>query len=256
MTSRSFKFVHWNILKLPKYKNNNFEHDDNISKILNKLKPSIVSLCEVTNYDQLYNISKGMHNMIPYFVKSLDTHTEQNCGILSKFIPFHFPSKFTKRVSKHCITKYIFGNMKIAIISCHLLANPHSEFILQQRQLQAIELKSKINSLIYDGHEVILAGDLNDFDNNIRDANNSKSITKVLEILKEKNMINTDFLIDKQNRHTFTFNNKNVMLDHILVTPALLKSITNINIERVRNRSIDDSDHDPIIIEFDLSKSQ
>lgn len=251
----SFRFVYWNILKLHKNATNKQLHDERIANVICRLKPNIVSLCEVSDKEQLdyigEKISTSRRKFSSYFVKSTDTRTCQNTGLLTTIKPIITPFVFSKHISKHYMAQFRFGQLNFALISCHLLANPQSEHTIVQRERQARELKLKIDSLVNSGCDVLLAGDLNDFDNDVQDASSSKSISNVLSIIKDNNALrNINNLIRQNDRYTYTYERNNVMIDHVLVTKGLYNAIKKISIHHIKEKTINDSDHDPIVVDF------
>lgn len=252
---KSLRFLYWNILKLQNNAPNKQSHNKLIAEVIFKLKPNIVSLCEVSDKEQLDYIktqtSTYNHIFSSHFVKSTDTRTYQNTGLLTTIVPTVVPYVFSKHISKHYVAQFKIEKLNIALISCHLISNPQCEIKMQQREKQAHELKIKVESLIESGYEVLLAGDLNDFDNDVRDASSSKSMTNVLSIIKMNGLIKTtNNLIKHKDRYTYTYENKNIMIDHVLMTNGLYKLIKKVSIHHIKEKTIDDSDHDPIIIDF------
>jgi exonuclease III len=250
----SFRFLHWNILKLHKTATNKISHIKKVSDVISTLNPNIASLCEVSNLEELEIIAKLQKTRFTsHFVKSTDTRTGQNCGLITTFKPIVEPHIFSKKISKHFVSQFSIGKIKFALIGCHLISNPQSETNVKQRELQAFELKLQVDSLVDSGFEVILAGDINDFDNNIKDTSSSRSISNVVDIIKcNNNLMTISNFIRKSNRYTFQFEGNNVMLDHIFVTPRMHKLIKNVKIHHIKEKTIDDSDHDPIIIDFNV----
>lgn len=249
MKVNSFRFLHWNILKLHKNAKNYDSHTQKISQTVKFLSPNISSLCEITNFNQL----KTFDFQYKYFVKSKDTKTGQNCALISSIKPDINPYMFSNKISKHFISYFTIFNVKIALIGCHLLANPQSMHINNQREKQALVLQTKIKSLIQNNYEILLAGDINDFDNDICDASFSKSYSNVIEIIKNNgNLINLSKKLQQKDRYTYNFNNKNVMIDHIFTTQKLYNKIKHVDIYHIKEKTIDDSDHDPIIVDFCL----
>jgi len=245
----SLRVLHWNILKLRKTATNHISHIENISKTISHFDPTICSLCEISNSEQLEKINLKYK----YFVKSRDVTTGQNCAMLSNIEPIIKPHIFSKHISKHYLSVFQMGKIKIAMIGCHLYAKPHLEENIKKRELQATELENKIKLLIDTNHQIILAGDINDYDDYICDASNSKPISNVVNIIKSNGkLLNVCNKIEQSNRYTYTFNNNNILIDHVFVTPLLYDLINNVKIHHIKNKINDDSDHNPMIIDFCL----
>jgi hypothetical protein len=87
-------------------------------------------------------------------------------------------------VSKHYITEFKLSNMNIALIGAHFVAIPTDSSRCAQREGQASVLQPVISNYVSKGYEVILIGDLNDFDGVVLDVNSNKPTSQVLSILK------------------------------------------------------------------------
>ena len=87
-------------------------------------------------------------------------------------------------VSKHYITEFVFNGFNIAFISAHLIAIPSDPARCSQREAQASILQSVIYYYINHNYEVIMIGDLNDYDAEVLDLNNNEPTSQVVDILK------------------------------------------------------------------------
>ena len=221
-----------------------------------------------------------------------DTSTGQNVGMLTLIDPiinlFRTETKYsypisgsqcnyvgtgTTGVSKHYITKFEMNGLKIAMISAHLLAYPTDSSRCSAREAQAQVLQEQIAGFIVEGLEVILLGDLNDFDNLIPDVNSNIPISKVLDILKgnaglysgEYELKSISDKIPQSQRYSEYWDansdcvvqpNEFAMIDHILLTPNLYNLVTNAFSYHMYPHSCDkttyNSDHDPVVIDFEF----
>ena len=179
-------------------------HLSYVSNVLNDLDPDLVNFCEVEGCDELNLVINGSSYYKPYLKKGTDTSTGQNVGMITKVDPLvnlyrtetkvSYPvpgskcgytgSPGSSGVSKHYITEYNFGNLKTAFIAAHLLAYPTDTARCAQREAQAQVLQYVVYDYILKGYEIILLGDMNDFDAEVLDINSDKPISKVLDILK------------------------------------------------------------------------
>ena len=243
-------------MKLNKHAKNKEDHLNCIIKSINQMTPDIISMCELSNKDELdyikYKLNNNDKKYFSYFIKSNDTHTEQNNSLISLVEPTITPHTFSNKISKHYTTTFDFQKVKLSLVSCHLLAFPNKIERIKQREDQAKILSCHVNNLVKNNHEVILAGDLNDTDNDVQDTNMSKSMSNVLDIIKGNILTNTNNKIKQCNRYTYIHNNKKIMLDHVLVTTKLYNSIKKVSIKHIKNKSQDDSDHDPIMVDFNI----
>ena len=176
-------------------------------------------------------------------------------------------------VSKHYITEFKLGSMNVAMIGAHLLAIPTDPARCVQREGQAQVLQNIVSSYIQKGYEVIVIGDMNDYDGEILDINSDKPTSRVLDFLKgldgEKKgtytLINIATKIGQSERYSDWWNSDNncntssqqdlSMIDHILVTSGINKKITNAFIYHGYKDYCGkwDSDHWPVVIDINTS---
>jgi exonuclease III len=239
-------------------------HLNQVSTIIDELKPDIINLCEVEGCDELTMLSRSIKNIeyYPYNIKGKDTSTGQNVGMLTLIDPLINLYRSEERVtypipgslcgytgtptdtgvSKHYITEFEINGIQFAMIGAHLIAFPTDKFRCAEREAQSQILQNVIYGYVSKGMEVIFLGDLNDFDAEVLDANNNKPLSMVLDILKgsagihagKYKLFNIATNIAKESRFTDWWDqNKNCnststefsMIDHILVTPLLQEKI-------------------------------
>ena len=268
-------------------------HLNTVAKIIDKLNPDIINLCEIEGCDELNMLKDVLSNgssYTSYLKKGTDTATGQNVGLLTRVDPmvslYRTESKYSypiinstcgytgypssSGVSKHYITEFILDNMNIALISAHLIAIPTDPARCAQREAQAYVLQSVISEYINKDYEVILLGDFNDYDDEIVDANNDKPISKVLSILKghftDYTLYSIAETIVKQERYSDWWDSDNncdtssqsdySMIDHILVTDAIRKNIINAFIyhEYTGSCTTYNSDHYPVVVDLVFTK--
>jgi len=267
-------------------------HLEYVSKIINEINPDIINLCEVEGCDELNLLSEKLNaNYIPYLKKGTDSSTGQNVGMLTQIDPLidlyrtedraDYPIIGSKcgytgapgntGVSKHFITEYKLYDRNVAFISAHLLAYPTDPSRCAQREAQAQVIQNVIYSYYKKDYEIIMLGDLNDYDAEILDMNNNDPISQVLDILKGNvginkglfQLINLAEIIPKEKRFTewwdVNADCKPVqqgysMIDHILVTPFLREKVKDIYIYQNYSQFCGtyNSDHYPVIFEFEL----
>lgn len=263
-------------------------HIDYISNVINELQPDTVNICEVEGCDELQEIiSRTTVDFAPYLLRGTDTATGQNVGILTKVDPIlnlyrtdnriaypipnstcnYTGSNGTYGVSKHYITEMKFGNTNIAVIGAHLLAFPTDKQRCAEREAQSQVIQQIIYDYIQKDYEIILSGDLNDFDGIILDANNNYPISSVLDILKgirgtykytlksvgdkmPQSMRFSDWY-DK-NEDCTSSSNEFSQIDHILVTPNLYDKIYQVFMYQAYKEYCGTyhSDHYPLVIDF------
>jgi exonuclease III len=267
------------------------EHLSYISSVVKELQPDIINFCEIEGCDEL-NMLKGQldSSYNPYLKKGTDTSTGQNVGLLTRIDPLvnlyrseekiAYPiagskcgsttSSGTSGVSKHYITEFYLGNMKVALIGAHLLAIPTDPSRCVQREAQAQVLQNIVSSYIQKGYEIILLGDMNDYDAEILDINSDKPTSRVLDIMKGLDgqkkgtytLTNIAYRIEKQERYSDWWDSDNncnttsqkdySMIDHILVTSKIDKTIINAYMYHGYKEYCGkiNSDHYPVIVDF------
>ena len=269
-------------------------HLSYVADVINKLEPDIINLCEVEGCDELNILKEQLgedgSSYNPYLKIGTDTGTGQNVGMLTKIDPIvslyrseeriSYPINGTKcgttdasgttGVSKHYITEFILGGMNVAMIGAHLLAIPTDPARCVQREAQAQVLQNIVSSYITKGYEIILLGDMNDYDGEILDLNSNKPTSRVLDIMKgldgqqkdKYNLINVASRITQTERYSDWWNSDNncntasqkdfSMIDHVLVTSNIDEKILSAYIYHDYNEYCGkwDSDHYPVIIDF------
>ena len=265
-------------------------HLSYVSNVVDYLQPDIINFCEIEGCDELNMLRAidGTYN--PYLKKGADTATGQNVGMLTRIDPvvdlYRSEEKIaypvagskcgatnvtgTTGVSKHYITEFVIANRNIAFIGAHLLAIPDEPSRCVQREGQAQILQNIISSYIDKQYEIIVIGDMNDYDSEILDVNSNKPISRVLDILKgvdgEKrgtyNLTNVAYRIEQSERYSEWYDSDNncdtssmkdySMIDHILVTPDLDKLIVDAFIYHGYKEYCGkwNSDHFPVVVDF------
>ena len=267
-------------------------HLQYVSKIIKDINPDIINFCEVEGCDELNLLKNNLDSSyLPYLKKGKDSSTGQNVGIMTRVDPivdlyrteerisypingstcgYTGPSD-TSGVSKHYITEYNIDNLKMAFIGAHLIAFPTDSTRCAQREAQAQVIQNVIYSYIKKNYEVILIGDLNDFDSEVLDANNNKPFSRVLDILKGNfgiyegsyQLQNAAELIPKKERFTAWWDSNNncksvstefSMIDHILLSPLLREKVIEVSIYQEYEEFCGtyNSDHYPVVIKLAL----
>jgi exonuclease III len=269
------------------------KHLSYVSKVISELKPDIINLCEVEGCDELNEVKNYLDDSyVPYLKKGTDTSTGQNVGMLSRIDPIidlyrseekiAYPisgtkcgstsSSGTSGVSKHYITEFDLGVYKVALIGAHLLAIPTDPSRCVQREAQAQVLQNIVYGYIGRGYEIILIGDMNDYDGEILDKNDDMPTSRVLDIMKGLDgqkkgtyeLTNIAVSIKKDERFTDWWDSDNncnttsqkdySMIDHILVTDNVYSNIVNAYIYHGYDEYCGkwNSDHYPIVVDFEF----
>jgi exonuclease III len=263
-------------------------HMNCVADVLTTLNADIVHLCEIEGLSELELLKQTGYES--YLVPSTDSATGQNVALLSRIAPSKQPYRIDTKVvypvagtncqagvsgmegvSKHIITEFNFtgffntpstdGGFAIALIGAHLLAQPYDVERCVKREAQATVLRNIMDDYLAKGYEVILLGDLNDFDD--MDTVNPP-ISQVLAILKGDTMFNLADWLDEKEKYSnwwdsdgncSTSSSKDYsMIDHILVSDGLLGLVEDVSIYHGYDIYCGkwDSDHYPVIVDFDL----
>lgn len=258
-------------------------HLDYIANVIETLNPDTVHLCEVEGCDELASLisETSTTSYKPYLIKGSDSATGQNVGIITKIDPivslyrtenrveYPIPNSTcgytgepgTSGVSKHLITEFVIQNIPIALIGTHLLAYPTDKTRCAEREAQAQILQSVISEYVDKGYEVIVSGDLNDFDGVILDANSNKPISSVLDILKGGVLRTVGEKITQEDRFSDWYDqngncqstaNEFSQIDHILVSSKLYDHISGAFMYHAYKEYCGtyDSDHYPLVVDF------
>ena len=267
-------------------------HMSYVTNVIRDLNPDIINFCEIEGCDELNMLKDQLDSSLynSYLKKGTDTATGQNVGILTKIDPLTnlyrseekiaYPiansqcgsttASGTSGVSKHYITEFNLGDMNVAVIGAHLLAIPTDPARCVQREAQAQVLQNIVSSYIQKDYEIILLGDMNDFDAEVADINSDKPTSRVLDIMKGLDgqkkgtyaLTNVAYRMPQQDRYSDWWDSdKNCnttsqtdysMIDHVLVSPKIDKSIINVYMYHGYKEYCGkmNSDHYPVVIDF------
>lgn len=266
-------------------------HMSYIVNVIKILQPDIINFCEIEGCDELNMLKDQLDSTYySYLKKGTDTSTGQNVGMLTRVDPFvslyrseekvAYPISGTKcgttsasgntGVSKHYITEFKIGTTNVSMIGAHLLAIPTEPSRCVQREGQAQVLQNIVSSYIQKGYEVILLGDMNDYDADVLDLNYDNPTSRVLDIMKgldgqqkgRYELTNIATRIAQSDRYSDWWDSDNncntssqkdlSMIDHILVTSGINKKITNAYIYHGYKEYCGkwDSDHWPVVIDI------
>jgi len=264
------------------------EHITAISNVLTELQPDMAHFAEVENCDALISITPDPA-LYAYLIEGKDTATHQNVGLLTKIDPLkplnrteervEYPvpdskcgytgSPGTTGVSKHLIAEFAINTRSVALIGAHLLAYPTDKTRCAEREAQAQVLQNILYDYIKRGYELIVLGDLNDYDAEIPDANNHKPISHVLDILKGSagshkgsySLSSVGDCISQETRFSDWYDeNSNCVssptefsqIDHILLTKYLYDHLAKVFMYQGYEQSCSSlvSDHYPVVADF------
>ena len=266
-------------------------HLSYVTKVVNYLQPDIINFCEIEGCDELNMLKEQLDPTYnSYLKKGTDTGTGQNVGMLTRIDPLinlyrseekiAYPISGTKcgttsvsgttGVSKHYITEFSLFGLEVVLIGAHLLAIPTEPARCVQREGQAQVLQNIVSSYIKKNYEIIVLGDMNDYDSEVLDINSDKPTSRVLDIIKgldgEKKglykLTNIAYRMNQKDRFSDWYDSDNncnttsqkdySMIDHILVTPKIDGFIVNTYIYHGYKEYCGkwNSDHYPVVVDF------
>lgn len=153
-----------------------------------------------------------------------------------------------KASRKPLVGQFKFGNQSITIINNHFVSKKGGATSDNQRIQQAQTVNGFVKSALAKEAKsnVIVLGDIND---------TPESAT--LEKLAGSELKSLMSLVPIADRYTYIFKGNKELIDHILVSPQLLRSAA-VEILHINNgdNTQKASDHDPIVSRYDLSGSK
>ena len=268
-------------------------HLSYVSKVIHDLNPDIINFCEIEGCDELNMLKTSLddNTYMPYLKQGTDTSTGQNVGMLTRVDPvislyrtedrYDYPiygstcgytGTGSTGVSKHYITEFKLSNMNIALIGTHFVAYPTDSSRCAQREGQASVLQSVIANYVSKGYEVIVIGDLNDFDGVVLDVNSNKPTSQVLNILKgdfgeykgKYELISAAENVQQSERYSDWYDSDNncntqsnkdySMIDHVLVTSGIKNKISDVYFYHGYPEYCGtyNSDHYPVVIDLNI----
>ena len=247
-------------------------HMQEIAERIRTVDPDILGLVEVESLKALKTFNQDFlagAGYKAYLVEGSDSATGQDVALLSKVDVLSMdrdPRKgksgsTRKSVSKNYVAKLDLGGKKVGIVGLHFLARPDRENRRDPRQAQAEAVSGMAQELVGQGRSVIVWGDFNDYDGEVLDHDDSRPITRVLEIIRDldpstsdDDLFNVAEKLSQNERYTVSFGrrgSRKTAIDHILVSPDLAEHITEVNIPHERAWR-DASDHYPIVVRLDF----
>lgn len=243
-------------------------HMQAVGNVIRAIDADIVNLVEVEDLAVLERLNadylRGM-GYTAYLIDGRDTYTGQDVGLLSRIEPetplarteeragYPVPGSQinasysgTSGVSKHYYTAFTVGGMRFALIGVHFIAFPDDRRRALQREAQAQVIRTIARrEALAQGREVVILGDLNDYDN-FPDAAGSQSISIVLALLRDPDpgepgdeLVNVGQRLDRPQRYSAWWDRDRdrmfepdrgeaTLIDHILVSTALAARVDSV----------------------------
>ncbi len=263
------------------------QHLEAVADVLRPLDADYISLAEVENADMLSRLNALLGGAYtPLFVQGTDSSTGQDVAALSTLTPTRTPDRTDERVnypvagsflscgagdtgvSKNYWAEFDLQGTPVTIIGAHFLAYPDRCSRSIEREAQATVLANLAREAISRGREVIVLGDLNDFDGAALDAAGNKPSSQVLSILKNLDpaaegdeLVNVCATLPQEDRYTDWYDRngngiddgklEHSQIDFILVSHGLAERIAYVTIAHATPAGAV-SDHWPIVMDLTI----
>lgn len=251
------------------------EHRRDVAAVVRTLDVDLLVMAETENFDVLETmVTHDLPGLeyTPYLIEGEDTFTGQDVGLLSR-LPIEMTGRTDERarvgvtearygVSKNLWARLMLGDTRVTLIGVHFLAQPDSRERRPRREAQAEVIRRLVEAELARGREVIVIGDLNDFDDASLDRLGNRPITDVLAIIKraspgpEDDLVNVMADVPQEKRFTSFYDrneddvidwNEFSAIDHILLSPGLVKRVLEVTYVHSHDpRKV--SDHFPVVV--------
>lgn len=264
-----------------------------VANVIKQIDADTVHMCEVQSCTQLKELIKLLpgSGYKPYLIEGTDTYTGQNVGLITKIDPIAPLARTDERVdypiennncdytgengstsvSKHLFADFSINNNTIHLVGAHLLSNPNDPTACVKREAQTQVLQNEIVSKYKNTDNIIVIGDLNDFDPIVLDMNSNLPNSRALNILYGNNgtysgqyeLFSVGNFVDQTERYTNWYDpngdctvetSEYSAIDHILTSKSIYSKIENVYYYHDYEEGCDitNSDHYPIIIEITI----
>ncbi len=277
------------------------KHIERVADIVETLRPDILNLAEATSkeaVDQIVAIlhEKGLDEYRGYHVECNDSFTGMDISCISRVEPdevdgmkirtfysenddptwqqaFAFEEEgesknSTASISRNGVYFFTVAGHKLGFLGLHLKSNPEDNYSNARRTAEAAVARRILRGEIAArGYLPIVLGDLNDYDPDVPDADNSRdTATNVLRDIKDfdsaqpgPELVNVASLIPRiADRYTSHWDwNENgahdpgdvyTMIDHVLLPKELMPYVKRVFI--CRTVGAETSDHYPVVVDL------
>jgi exonuclease III len=258
------------------------EHMRRVAEVIIRANADVINLVEVENFDALKMFNDTFlagRGYAPYLVKGTDTFTGQDVALLTRIDPEGNQitrddrkgqsGQVLKSVSKNYVAVLPVGNLKVALIGLHLLAQPNNAARKLERQAQADAIRQIALDQREAGSSVIVLGDFNDYDPDVLDHINSTPISAVLRSVRsmdaedgQDDLVNAAASVSQVDRFTAWWDQNDndqvdapqelTSIDHVLLSADLAGKIEAVQIDHAQNPP-DVSDHYPVIVRLRMA---
>ncbi len=263
------------------------QHLTDVANYLLTIDADFIAIQEIESADMLHRLNEklgGEYHEI--FVQGTDDYTGQDVASLSRFpvsamgrsnesqrhpIPgsrLRAPMG-TEEVSKHFWATTEIGDETVTFVALHLLAYPDDLERVVRREAQALIIQNLAKDFLDLGHEVVILGDVNDFDSVVLDAAGNEPLSCVDLLFKDidpdtegDELINAAKSIPQTERYTYWYDEnrdgiddvpaEHSMIDHVYVSRELADHIVDVRIDHAGYEARTVSDHWPVIVDFEV----
>jgi endonuclease/exonuclease/phosphatase family metal-dependent hydrolase len=280
------------------------QQHERVADVIEVLHPDIVNLVEATSREAVDLVveilhAKGLTDYVGHHVESNDSYTGMDVAVISRMEPdtvdnmpirtyysksedptwrhaYSFTSfsgtrqTSTTSLPRNSVYYFTVAGRKLGFLGLHLKSNPEDEYSNARRTAEAEVARRVIRGEIVDrGYLPIVLGDLNDYDPDVPDRDDTRSTsTKVLTLLKDYDpqqpsaeLINVAERIPRvADRYTSHWDwNENgardpqdvyTMIDHILLPSQLMPYVERVFVARCV--TLETSDHFPVVVDLEL----
>jgi len=260
-------------------------HLQDVATYLGSLDADFISIEEIESADMLHRLNEKLGGAyIEVFVEGTDDYTGQDVAALSR-VPVlamgrtdatqRYPipgSRFrapmgTEEVSKNVWATVKLGDKTVTFIAVHLLAYPDDLQRAVRREAQALIIQQLAKSFFDQGHEVVILGDINDFDSEVCDAADNQPRSCVDALFKDidadtdgAELANIAQFLPQDERYSYWYDingngvddgaQEHSMIDHMYVTQSLAELLIDVRIDHEGYAARTVSDHWPVIASF------
>jgi len=261
-------------------------HLADVAAYLAGVDADFISIAEIEDEAMLARLNEGLGNGYhPVFVQGTDDHTGQDVAALSRLpvvasgrtdaeVRYPIPESRlraphgTEDVAKHYWATTEIGGRTVTLIGVHLLAYPDDLSRVTQREAEASLLRDLARGFLDAGHEVIVLGDVNDFDAEVLDAAGNEPRSCVTRLLKDVDpdregdeLVNACERLDPSERYSYWYDRnhnglddgaeEHSQIDHLYVSRGLVPYLVEVRIDRAYEAGTV-SDHWPIVATFEF----
>ncbi len=261
-------------------------HLADVASYLASVDPDFVSIAEIEDDAMLDRLNEKLGGEYqPIFVQGTDDYTGQDVAGLSRFpvaelgrsdaeVRYPIPESSlrgphgTEAADKNYWATTEIGGTTITLIGLHLLAYPDELDRVVRREAQASIIRDLTRRFLDAGHEVIVLGDVNDFDAEVCDAAGDEPRSCVDHLLKDVDpdregdeLVNVCDRLDQCERYTYWYDrngngiddgdDEHSQIDHIYVSQGLVPYLVDVQIDHAYAAGTV-SDHWPVVATFEF----